>query len=186
MAPQFTVTKGRARLADPAWTARATSSLPTPDFALHKDGDVRTGCLAGEPQDTLHRGTPADEVFEAGTRCDRGFPTAERFRFDGPHLEGIVEQRPQPIGRHGLDGKVEGACAHCRNRYLDAALGGQNDDGRLHALSPHRLEDLDPAHAGHDQIEDHGGDIAVTLPGKPVERSLAAIGRDRPVAQLQQ
>ncbi len=142
-------------------------------LAFDQDRDVGLRGARAQPEDLAHLGRGGDEVFEGEAVLGL---LLELLYFAGQRadLELVADRDRDALGRGGLDQEVVGAGAHGFHGGIDAALGGQHDDGKLGVRGTQLGEDVEAAHVGHDEIEQHEVDLLALRSADQVERGPAA------------
>ena len=89
-------------------------------------------------------------------------------------LDDLVEQDLEPLRLDRLGQVVVGAFLDRLDGRFDGALRGQDHDGVVAAVVLERAQQIETAHAGHDQIADDDGGAE---DGDALERLFAVAGR---------
>ena len=145
------------------------------DAALAGDQDRNRGFGGPGPQrlDHAHGRAGAHQIVEGGAAGDV-FPEAAHLGGQPGHLQGIGDAHQQPFGGDRLDEEVLGSGLHGLDDRIDAAGGGQDDDGCGHACGADLGEGLHAAHAGHDHVEQD--DVGPAALGQAVDGLAAGLG----------
>ena len=182
MAPQLTATKGRPARSLSPWMARAIISLPTPDspsisigmldcaprrprrstLAMAGEAAMRSAKVSAPPTFLLRRFTSSVSAL-----------TLSRFWIETLRRSGLDR----------LDHEIVGPGAHRLDDGFDRALRGLDDDRQVAADRLHAVEEFEPGHVRHVEVEDDQFDGAAGLAFQHFQRLQAAIDRHRVAAE---
>ena len=182
IAPQLTATKGLPRAVALALDGAGDHFLADARFALDQDRDVGLRAAAAEAQHVGHGGRRGDEVGE-GQRAAHLLVQPLHLLGERIDLEQVLHRDLEALGAHRLHHEIIGAGAHRLDDGLDRALRGLHDDRQVAADRLQAVEELEPVHAGHVEIEDDQFDGAAGLALQHLERLRAAIDRHRVAAE---
>ena len=136
MAPQLTATNGcaLARL-ERAWSARATSSLPTPLSPVMSTVVLKSAIFVMVRKMSCHRRALREDRLELALLADllaeRAVLAAQRLA-----LLGLAQREHDLVGLERLADVVVGAGLHRLEREVDVAVRAHHDDRRRVAASP--------------------------------------------------
>ncbi len=124
-------------------------------LAQDEDRDARAGRPLAQPLDHGHGGRGADQLLE-GDLAGRLLLEAIDLALQVAHLQRVADRDHDPLRRGRLDEEVLRAGLHGLDHGVDAAGGGQHDDGLHEAARAHLLQRLQAALARHDKVQhDH-------------------------------
>ena len=174
MAPQLTVTNGLPARSLSPWMARAISSLPTP-----LSPSISTGMLeaAARLPSAITRCMPSPRMMRSSKVSVPS--TFFLMRLISPASASIfmalLIDTSSRSGEAGLMTKSTAPSAHGVDRGIDRAVRGLHDDGRKARLALELLEHGHAVDAGHDEIEQHEGDVGALGTFEHLEGLLAGV-----------
>ena len=112
-------------------------------------------------------------------------PAFDAFQFAGECARGerVAQTDLQSLGIGRLDHEVDGAGAYGRHNIVDPAMGGLHDHRDIEAGVVHARQHAEFVEVGHHQVEHHAVDFGALRPGDELDRGIAALGAERPVAE---
>src|SRR5450755_2022252 len=150
MAAQLIATNGPVLRAPSRCSARA-ELLAGAALTGDEHRGVRVGDLREQRMQLLHRRAFADHLVEAMALGER-LAQAAHLLPQRAVLHGARERQRQRLDVDGLGDEVVGARANGADSGLEAAKGGDDDDGHIRAVGHDSCAQLEAIHGAHVQV----------------------------------
>ncbi len=146
--------------------------LAHPALAQDQDRDRSLGGAFPQALDQAHRARGADQIGEGGVARGVLLQPVDLGR-QLPHLQAVAHADDDPLGARRLDEEVLGPGLHGLDHSVDAAARGQHHGRSRDPAGAGGLQEVQPTHVRHDQVEDHH--VGRQARGQTVQRRLAPV-----------